>query len=90
MIQRCERLGFAFETREPFRVGCKPRRQNLDGDVPIEFRITGAIHFAHTALSNEGLDLVWAEACSRNGHVMRVRNRRDRWIIPTGTREVVI
>src|SRR5207245_738677 len=53
--------GFPFETREPFGVGRKPDRQDLEGDVPIEFGITGAIHLAHAALSNEGLDLVDAE-----------------------------
>ena len=69
MIQRGESFGFPFETREPTGVGRDPGRQNLDGDVPIEFRITGAIDFAHAALSDEGLDVVRADACSRGKHL---------------------
>ena len=75
LIQGRKSFGFPFETREPIKVCRKPSRQNLDGDVPIELCITGAIHLAHAALSNEGLDLVRADACSWSGHVTRVRNR---------------
>ena len=84
MIQRGESLCFPFETREPLRVGCKSCRQNLDGDVPIEFRITGPIHLAHAALSNEGLDVVRAKACSWSEHLdVFLDSLRDA-IIPNG------
>jgi len=35
MIERCEHLGFALESREPFRIGSKRVRQDLQRDVAI-------------------------------------------------------
>jgi len=65
MIQGSKCPGFPLETREAIGIGRKPGRQDLDRDIPAEPCIDGAIHLAHAALSNEGLDLVRANTCPR-------------------------
>jgi hypothetical protein len=62
MIQRCGQLRLALEPRELFGIGCKEIRQHLDRHVPIELRVAGAIHLAHAAGTEDGLDLIWTEA----------------------------
>ena len=37
-------------------------RENLEGDVTIQFRVASAIHLAHSAGANQAEDFVGAEA----------------------------
>jgi|SRR5437879_4333363 len=41
------------------------RGQNLDGDVSIETRVSGAVHFAHAAGANGRFDLIRAQPRAR-------------------------
>ena len=69
MIQRRERLRFASEPRQPLRIIRKRRRQNLDGDVAIELRVTSAEHFAHTARPDGAGDFIRSEThTGQEGH----------------------
>jgi len=69
MRQRGDGLGFALESRAPRVVSRHAVGKNLDRDVAIQARVTGAIHLAHAAGANQREDLVWAEAgTGLNGH----------------------
>ena len=48
VTQGGERLGFAFEARQPLRVCGEEFGEDLDGDVAIEPRVARAIDLAHT------------------------------------------
>ena len=43
-------------------VGGERRRQNLEGDLPLQLRIGGAINLAHPTRADGGDDLVGTEA----------------------------
>ncbi len=58
MIQRREDLRFPLEARHPFGIGMCQIRERLDGDVPAEARIAGAIDLAHAAGADGGEDLI--------------------------------
>src|SRR5262249_11181269 len=64
MIQRGERLGFAFEAGQAFGVSRKGRRQYLDGDFAPKLFVVGAIDLSHSASADQRLDLVAADAAS--------------------------
>ena len=49
MVQRGSGLRFLLEASKPFRVIGNMRRKDLQRDIPIQARIAGAIHLAHTA-----------------------------------------
>ena len=53
-----------METRETFMILREVIGQYLDGDVPSEPGIAGAIHFAHDPGSKRSDDLVGAKAGS--------------------------
>ena len=55
MIQRRDGLGFTLEALAELRGG------NFDGDVAIQTRVAGAIHFAHAARADGREDLVRTE-----------------------------
>jgi hypothetical protein len=49
MIQcRCG-AGFSLKTRDPFGIRGELRRQQLQGDLPVEPRVTRQVNFAHTS-----------------------------------------
>ena len=62
VIQRCEQLGLAFESREAVLVACERARQRLDRDFTAELRVRRTIHFAHAAGAERSRDLVRPEA----------------------------
>src|SRR5262245_33047601 len=67
MIELRDRPRFAVEAFAEERIGCERLRKNLDGDDAVQAGIAGAIHLAHAAGSQCGLDLVRAEpaACGQ-------------------------
>src|SRR5262249_31793989 len=70
MIQRCEQLRLALETRRTIGIRGEQFRENFERDVAIEFRIAGAIDLAHPARSEQRRDFVVAEShARREGHV---------------------
>ena len=70
--------GFLFEAQHAAGVARQFRRQHLEGDVPLQAQVVGAVDHAHPAGADHGDDLVRAEARSRcQGQVV---------IIPTGGR----
>ena len=72
MIERSEDLRLASKTAEPLRVGDEQVRQDLDGDVAIQFRIARAIHLAHAAGPEGRQHFIRAEAGTRlQGHERR-------------------
>ena len=62
MVQRCQRLGFALETGEPFGIVGLALRKDFDGDVAVERRVRGSIDFAHPACPEGRSDCVWTES----------------------------
>ena len=62
MVQGSERSGFALESRETLRILRESLGQDLDGNVPPEVRIRGAVHLTHAPGSDLSADLVWAQA----------------------------
>lgn len=45
MIERCQDFGFTLRPRQAFGVSRELRRQDLDGNVPLQLRIPGSINF---------------------------------------------
>ena len=54
--------GFALKAGAQLGAGCALLAENLDGDIAVEARVAGAIHLAHAAYSECGLDLIDAKA----------------------------
>jgi len=65
VIQGGEQPRFAFQTRDPLRIGAERCRQDLDGDLPHQPRIDGAVDLAHTTRAKRGGDLKRADARAR-------------------------
>ena len=73
MIQRGQNSGLALEAGEPLQVLCKYLRQNLNGHLPAQSLIEGAIDLTHPAFPELLDDLVATgqsravpEFCGRN------------------------
>ena len=58
VIERRDRFGFTLESLPPLRVSRHIRRQNFDGDLPVELRVTRAVDFAHATRTERGENLV--------------------------------
>jgi hypothetical protein len=69
MVDRRERFCFAAEARDAFFITRELGRQDLQGNIAIEFRIARAIHLAHSAGAERAGDRVRADAGAlRQGH----------------------
>ncbi|HEV8336851.1 MAG TPA: hypothetical protein VGR67_10570 [Candidatus Polarisedimenticolia bacterium] len=86
VAQRGQDLSFTAETGEPVGIPGKGLREHLDGHLPVEPGILGAIHLAHAARAERSEDFIRAQTCSRreshadgiiNG--FRVQERRGSW-----------
>ena len=62
MVQGGEHFRFALKTREPIGIGRERRRQDLDRDLALEFRVGRPIHLPHAAFADRRGDVVDAEA----------------------------
>ncbi len=62
VVERGEHLRFALEARQALRIGGKHLGQDLQGDVPPEPRVAGAIHLAHPTRAERTDDFVKANA----------------------------
>ena len=51
-----------LEPREPIRAGGEGVRQDLQGDIPVEPVIMGAVDHTHPSLADEGGHVVVPEA----------------------------
>jgi hypothetical protein len=65
MVQRGQDLGFAMEAREAIGIRGDGCRQQLDGDLPFQPRVGGAIDLAHAALAEQGGHFVRTQASAR-------------------------
>ena len=52
MVERREKLRFPLEPSQSFDVARERFGQNFDGDIAIEFRVTGAVDLTHTPFSD--------------------------------------
>src|SRR5664279_4691971 len=69
VVQRCDSPCLLLESAQPVTVTGKGLRQNLERDIPPQPRIPGAIDLAHSACSQQGIDLIGAKFCARSqGH----------------------
>ena len=62
----CERgkdLGFALESRQPFRIVGNVGGQHFDRDVALQFRVAGAIDLSHAAGTKRGCDSGTRRSC---------------------------
>ena len=66
MRQRSDGVRLALEARDPIRIGRKRRGEDLDGDLPPQLRVAGAIHLAHPACAERRQDLVPADKGARH------------------------
>src|SRR5262245_7141584 len=64
MIQCGDALGFPVEPRAAFRACDTRLAEDLNRDRAIQLEIAGAIHVAHAAAADQGLDLVRTEVCA--------------------------
>src|SRR6266404_73701 len=64
MIQRARRLCLLLKSPQSILILRECCRQNLNRYVAIKFRVTRAIHFAHSAFTNLGADFVASEFCA--------------------------
>ena len=62
MVQRCEHLRFALESRDAIRITDERGGEDLNRDVAIEFRIARAVDLAHAAGADGGDDFISAKA----------------------------
>jgi hypothetical protein len=72
MIQGRECLAFALETGQPLWISCKCVGQYFDRHLPTEIGIRCAVHLAHPACANRGVDFVRTEtnaSCQRHSEV---------------------
>ena len=65
MIQGRQELRFALEPGEVRRVGSQAVAEDLDRDAAVELGVAPAIHLAHGAGAERGVDLVSAEPTTR-------------------------
>ena len=69
VCQLGDRARFAVEPLAELRIGGERLGQDLDRDRAVEARVAPAIHFAHAASAERGVDLVRAEArAGSQGH----------------------
>ncbi len=61
MIQGRQELRFALEPGEMRRIGSQAVAEDLDRDAAVELGVAPAIHLAHGARAERGVDLVSAE-----------------------------
>ena len=80
VIERRQHFCLALETREPIGVGRDIGGQDLDGDVPLQLRVAGAIDLAHSTHAELGDDFIRGEA-SAGGE----RQQRDYRLVPPPT-----
>ncbi len=62
MIQCRQRLRFALEPGDAFRIGRDRLGEDFDGNVPIELRVARAIHLTHPAHTDGSENLVETKA----------------------------
>ena len=72
MMQRRQDLRLALESGAALGIGRELRGQNLDGNVPLQPRLSRAIDLTHAAGANGGHDLVRADASPRSQHHRQV------------------
>ena len=58
MIETGQDLGLTLKAGDPFRIGVKSFRQDLDRDVTAKLRVASAIDLAHAARPKRGDDFV--------------------------------
>ena len=66
VVERCQQPRFALETGQAFRVLGIAGREDLDGDLPVQARIPGAVDLAHAPGPEGSDDLVAAEQIVRH------------------------
>ena len=62
VVQRRDGARLLLEAADPVGVGVITRRQYLDGNVPAEARVVGALDLSHSAPAEQRHDVVRAEA----------------------------
>ena len=62
MVQRCEELGFALESRHAFRVRDERLAKDFDRHLTVELGIASTINLTHTSGPYRGANLVRPEA----------------------------
>src|SRR5262249_47822584 len=81
MIERCKDFSLALETAHARRVARKSIRQELDRDLAFELGIAGAVHFAHSALTEKSDDFERAKSCT---YIYRHWNITEKAKLPCG------
>ena len=75
MIERCQHLCFAAETRQAIRIVGHRRQQHLDRDIAIQLRIARAIHLTHPTRAERGENFVRAKARAGDQHAAPTTGR---------------
>jgi hypothetical protein len=66
VVKRSERLRFARESRQAIGVAGESVRQDLQRDIPIEFRVTGSVDLSHATFADQRRNFVDAETSAGN------------------------
>ena len=61
MLQGGQGTGFTIKAGQPFRILGHLDRKHLDGDIPPQFRVAGAVDLAHAAFAEWGGDFVMCQ-----------------------------
>jgi hypothetical protein len=73
VAERRDHPCFAVETVSELGIGSEIRREDLDGDGPVETRVAGAIDLAHAARAQRDRDFIGAKPSARlEGHLTTV------------------
>jgi hypothetical protein len=58
-------LRLLLEAAEPIRILRNKSPQDLDGHFPLQRRVASAVHFAHSARTQEADNLIGIDFCAR-------------------------
>src|SRR5262252_5121562 len=64
MVQRSQDFGFTLKAAQTVGVACELIGQNFDCDVALQFRVTCAIDFTHSALAEKSGNFERAKSCT--------------------------
>ena len=67
MVERCQELRLAVETRQPLGIAADRYRQQLERDLAVQPSVASAVDLAHAAAAEQRHDLEGADSGARGG-----------------------
>ncbi len=82
VVQRCQCLGFARESRDALGIRCQQLGEDLDRHHPVERGVEGPIHLPHPAGANRRGNLIGPDTGTRG----QCHGRREVYLFAPGSR----